>query len=221
MRTWELSDSKPVEAELITVMAGKAVLKNLKGKTVKVPLDRLNETDREFIELSNAPKFDINFTRNSKQRLFKMKEGDGDPRPPQKLSRFGVRIKQSGSGSYNHELQVELFAVGKERLGDRYILFDRQKTAFTPTVENGRSHEFVSERTVVLDNYEVDAEPRGEKYDGYLVTIADKRGEVIAMDSSSEWLVDHIENLMKQKPGNYMDKTCNRVFPTRPPRTRY
>ena len=65
MRTWNLSNSKPVEAELVTVMAGQAVLKNQKGKTVKVPFDRLNEKDREFIELSIPPKFDINFTKNS------------------------------------------------------------------------------------------------------------------------------------------------------------
>ena len=221
MRTWNLSNSKPVEAELVTVMAGQAVLKNQKGKTVKVPFDRLNEKDREFIELSIPPKFDINFTKNSTQRLFKSRQERIEPRPPQTLSNYGVRVKQTGSGKYNHELQIEMYAIGKERLGDQYILLDRQKTAFTPTVANKRSHEFISERTVVLDNYEVDAEPRGEKYAGYLVTITDKRGKVIAVDTSSQWLVDHIENLKKQKAGNYIDKTCSRVLPTRPPKTRY
>ena len=221
MRTWEFSGAKTVEAELVTVMAGQAVLKNQKGKTIKVPIDRFNQTDREYIELSKPPEFNINFTKNSKQRLFRTKQESGDPRPPQTLSRYGVRIEQTGSGAYNHELQVDLFAIGKERLGDRYILLDHQKTAFTPTVDNNKCHEFISERTVVLDNYQVDAEPRGEKYAGYLVTVTDKRGHVISMDTSSPWLHGHIENLKKQKPGNYMDKTCCRVFPTRPPKTRY
>lgn len=219
MRTWAFE--KPLEAELVTVLGREVVLKNTKGKTIKVPTNRFNESDMEYIELSRPPKFDINFTRNNQQRLFKNRMEVGEPRPPQTLSRYGVRIKQTGSGSYNHELKVELFAIGQERLGDRYILFDRQTTRFIPTVENGRSHEFLSERTVVMDNYEVDAEPRGERYAGYLVTITDKRGEVIAVDTSNQWLLDHIDNLKKQKPGNYMDKACTRVFPTRPPKTRY
>jgi len=221
MRVWTLPKFGSVEAELVTAMGGQAVLKNARGKSIKVPLEHLNDADREYVELTKPPKFEVDFTRKSKQRTFTVKGGDGEPRPPQTLSNYGVRIQQGGPGVYNHELHVEMFAIGKERLGDRYILLDHQETTFTPTEENGKSHEFVSERTVVLDNYEISGEPRGEKYDGYLVTVKDKMGKIIEVETSRPWLLEHIETLKMQKPGNYMDKTCSRVYPTRPPRTLY
>jgi hypothetical protein len=120
------------------------------------------------------------------------------------------------AGDYDHELKVEIFSVGQERLGQKYILLDRQVTSFTATRENDRSHEFKSDREVTLFNYEVSGEPRGETYAAHLITITDPRGEIIGVATGSDWLYENLDNLRELKPGNYMNKKCERVFPTQP-----
>ena len=145
-------------------------------------------------------------------------------RPPESRGFYGVRLKQTSAGKYNHELQVELFAIGKQRSRPRakYILLDHQQTTFNPAEEDQRIYEFRSKREVVLTNY-VDeyGTPFGEEYAGYLVTVTDARGEVIAVESSNKWLYGNLENLKRLSVGNYMDKTCTRAFPTSPEPTRY
>jgi hypothetical protein len=145
----------------------------------------------------------------------------GDIRPPETRTHYGVRLKQTSAGRYNHELIVEFFAIGQERLGQKYILLDRCQSKFVPTKENNQSHEFTGTREVVLENYVIDDEPRGEDYSGYLVTVTDENGEIIVVETSNNWLHENLEKLRELSPGNYLDKHCNRVFPTRPPSIRY
>ncbi|QBG46460.1 hypothetical protein EGM51_03265 [Verrucomicrobia bacterium S94] len=220
--TWELQDGTAFEAELVNVMAGTAVFKNARNKAVKVPLEKLTELSLRNVELSLPPEFDINFVRDSNQKTFAMDSYDADNiRPPEQRCYYGFRLKQVGTGDYPYRVNAEMFVIGQERLGTKYILLDRQETSFIPTRENKKSYSFKSGREVVLQNYEVEGEPRGEKYAGYLVVLTDERGREIGYSTSDEWLYENLDNLKRQKPGNYINKQCERVFPTRPPATLY
>ncbi|MDZ8120520.1 hypothetical protein [Pontiella agarivorans] len=219
---WELQDGTDFEAELVNVMAGMAVFKNARNKTVKVPLENMTDTSRHNIGLSLPPEFDINFVRDHNQKTFAMDSYDvNNIRPPELRCYYGFRLSQKGSGDYPYRVNAEMFVIGQERLGTKYIVLDRQKTSFVPTRENGKSHSFKSSQEVVLQNYEVENEPRGEKYAGYLVILTDERGREIGYSTSNEWLYKNLGNLKRQKPGNYINKQCERVFPTRPPATLY
>jgi hypothetical protein len=222
-RLWNLADGKSLEARLLTNIGGQAVVKTRKGKQVKIPVNRFSPEDIRLIELNQPPKLNIDLIKNIKQKTFSMEHisTSDSIRPPEKRCHFGVRLKQTSSGDYNHQLFVDYYVVGQERLGQKYILLDRQSTSFVPARENGRTHEALSEREVVLENFAIDGEPRGETYATYLITVTDERGEVIAVSAPSSWLLDNLERLQKLGPGNYMNKKCERVFPTRPPRTRY
>jgi len=231
LRTWTLVDGRTIVAEFVNTFGGKVVLKNAKGKTYKIPPGKLSAGDLEYAELARPPVFNINFLKNFDQKRFSGGFYDvsiyGRPmwaRPPESRGFFGVQFKQTSVGEYNHELQAEIFAIGKQRsrLGARYILLDHQKTAFTPSKEDQRFYEFRSKREVVLTNYVNEYDTAfGEKYAGYLVTVTDERGEVIAVESSNKWLYRNLKNLKKLSVGNYMDKTCIRAFPTRPKATQY
>jgi hypothetical protein len=131
-------------------------------------------------------------------------------------------MKQISARPYNHELRVEYFAIGAERktYGDKFILLDRGESSFTPTTANQRSHEFKGKEVEVME-YLYDDDYRGRKYDGYIVTVTDVRGEIIAHSETSAWLFENLENLKKLPVGAYFDKTCTRTFPTRPKSTRY
>ncbi len=75
----------------------------------------------------------------------------------------------------------------------------------------------MSQREVVFQNYLYDGvQKRGRKYYGYLILLKDIQGTVIAMETSHDWLQEHLNTLKERGVGNYMDKTCTRVFPTRP-----
>ena len=224
-RKWSLVNGTSFEAEYIIVMGGKANLRLPTGKIMKVPMDQFIPEDRIHIELANPPTFKIEFVRDRDQKIFDLMAGQADYtlRPPEYRCHYGVKLKQRDSYAYKHELHFEFFAIGKERAGPRLILLDHQNTEpFSLTRENRWSYKFMSQREVVLQNYLYGDGPtdgnqkRGRKYYGYLILLRDARGKVIAMETSHDWLYEHLENLMERGVGNYMDKTCTRTHPTRP-----
>jgi len=219
MRTWTRVDGKTVEAGYIAVIGKSVVLETAGGKQKKLPLAQLSTEDRKYIELANPPVFKIDFSAKT-EPVFAVVQGGSSGITIAYDYLAKVRLKQKSAGAYKHELYVEFFAIGEEIHGRRYVLLDYQKSNFTPTAENERSHEFHG-KPVTLPNFILDEEHRGEKPHGYLITITDSRGKIIQQASTSKWLSANRESLKQIPVGAYMDKTCTRVFPTGPPRTRY
>ncbi len=219
-RTWTSVDGKTIEAEFIRSLGDKVLLETAQGEELKLPLDQLCRQDREYVELCSPPTFDLDFSKKS------------DARPPLPstpyLHRvipptlidyiFTAKVKQTSVGVYNHPLTVEYFAIGKEVDGDNYILLDRQQDAFTPTRENNRSHSFSGPPVLCYDYDDYWRDRRGSKYGGYLVTLTDERGEIIAHATPHDWLFDHLEKLRNFPVGRHFNKSLDRVFPPRPVR---
>ncbi|MCK4563827.1 MAG: hypothetical protein KAU94_04040 [Verrucomicrobia bacterium] len=219
MRTWTLSNGRQHEAKFVRVMGDKVTLENSEGVVKKVRLDELSSEDRQFIELSSPPRLDLDFTRKTEKKMFSTRF-ILYLKPDVNFNTFGVRVKKTSAGSYSHELQVEFFAIGKERTGNRYQLLDRQSSSFIPTKENQGSHQF-SGKTIELDDYVIDTIRGGMGYAGHLILVTDSRGELISTKASSKWLLENVENLKKLPVGSYMDKTCTRTFPSRPKSNHY
>ena len=220
-RIWTLDSGNTFKAELVQVMGEKAVLKDVSGRTVKVALSLLSSEDRLFIELENPPELEISFRRKSKKKYFPARVTT-KLLPEVQINTFGARIRQKSAGPYNHEMRVELFTIGKERAGDRFILLDRQEQSFSLTTANHRTHAFLG-GPVELDKYEIFyiTRPRGKKYAGHLIVITDVRGRTVATQTSFDWLLENLGDLKKVPVGGYMDKSCTRTFPTRPKPCRY
>ncbi len=220
MRTWHLSDGRTIEAEFVRILFDKLVLKDAEGKEVNIPRDsfKLSDDDLEYLELAEAPVLDLLFRKSIERKNFSKIKG-AENRPPEQVANFGVKVVQKSTGEYNHPLTIELFAIGQEIKGDRYILLDRMTKTFTLTKANKRSVEVFSKRTVRMTDLWDGSENysrRGEQYYGFIVVVRDKRGKLIAVNASNEWLADHLENLEKLKVFNYMDETCVRTYPSRP-----
>jgi len=229
MKTWTTEAGESIEAGLVTVIGDKAVLKDSRGKQRKILLARLSPEDREFIELAQPPKFNIDFSKQSSQRavppsgIIIFNAAWEQPKLYDYV--FSAKLKQTSAGEYNHELRVEFFAIGTERHGNNYILLDRQETTFTSTRENQRSLEFSGKPVLLVDSnfYRGSGytERRGEKYSSYLVTVTDERGKIIDYATPNIWLFENLENLKKLPVGKRMDKTCTRTYPTPPKSFRY
>jgi hypothetical protein len=199
----------------VTLIGDKAVFADSHRRQRKIPLDQLSMEDREFIELACPPQFNIDFSKQTSQ-FIETQSPFTTRVPPRILDYvFSARLKQTSAGEYNHELKVEFFAIGGERSGDRFYLLDRQESHFTPTKENQRIHEF-SGKSVRTISYPLFGDRRGIKYAGHLVVVTDSRGKIIAHSAPKKWMFENLENLRQLSVGNYMDKTCTRVFPSRP-----
>ncbi|MEN8255376.1 MAG: hypothetical protein ABFR33_07900 [Verrucomicrobiota bacterium] len=223
MRTWILADGRSLEAEFVNVFGDKMVLKNAKGKIKKLSLEQFSAEDIEYAELARPPAIDINFLNSLKTVSFTGGFYDFPPaalwgRYPELHGNFGIQLKQTSAGDYNHGLEVDMFIVGQQLEGDKYLLLARQQFTFNP-VEEDRFCEFRSSRKVELQNYPdyYGHMDHGDKYVGYVVTVTDKRGETIVVKSPKKWLAENLDSLKKLKVGNYFDKSCTRTFPDRPP----
>ena len=219
-RSWTLLDGSTFEASFKILMGKTAVMENSEGKQVKIHLDQLIAEDRERIELKKPPQFNIDFRKKSKLRQVSNRFGDRSlaNMPVVNYFTFGVRLAQRSAGAYNHEVNIEFFAIGAQRRNNnKYILLDHQTSSFIPSDENDRSYEFWSPRRVELEEYAVAGGPtRGKKYDTYLIILTDKNGKVIEAKSEKKWPLENLENLRKLSIGNFMDTTCTRVYPGRP-----
>lgn len=222
MRVWTMNSGKTVEAEYITKIGDQIVLKTSRGKQVKTPVVDFSDEDLSYIQIANPPKFDVSFVRSSKPVSLQTTPYL-DEIPPRVLDwSLGAKVKQEGSMTYNHPLTVEYFAIGQQYLdGNKYKLLDRQTATFTPTIENKRALNMKGDRLVQLMDYVMDDQRRGIRIAESLVIVTDVRGEIVAHNSTANWLVDNLEELKERRVGQFLDKTCSRVYPTGPKATRY
>ncbi|MDF7824886.1 SHD1 domain-containing protein [Pontiellaceae bacterium B12227] len=215
MRVWSLTNGKTVEAEYVTLIGGKVVLKTKRGKQVKLPGNEFSEADLKYIDLNTPPELDLNFAKTSKQRIYPDILWVGDEGIPGVLSYdFKLMIKQKSSRLYSHELKAEYFAIGKEIDGDKRILLDYQQKSIHLT-EGSRSMVEMTGNTVELEDYFIQGFHRGEKYKGFLGVVTDSRGKIIAYKTSSENLFENLDNLRRVPLGKYFDDDGNRCQPTR------
>ncbi len=216
LQAWTLTNGEVVEGELVNFFGDNVSLKTREGRTLQIPFLRFTEEDRTRLELENPPKLDISLTSVSEKKNFPAGPRPETQRPPEQRVHYGVTVKQTSTGSYHHELTLDMFIIGQERLGDRFLLLDHQQAPFRLDAQNRRIFDFRSNREVGLKNFTISGFTRGEKYFGYLAIVTDARGKIVAAGYSHEWLWNNVEELKMRGIGNFMDESCKRVFPTRP-----
>jgi hypothetical protein len=218
-RVWTLNDGKSFEAEYIASIGDKVVVKPPGGNESKILLSRFSASDRAYMEVLRPPTLKVSVSKKE-QAVYSIIDGVSSGNVIAYDYTYTGFVKQTSATTYNHELTVEFFAIGKERYGDKYILLDRQESRFVPSRENQFTHRFTGNtvRHPYFTLYEIE---RGVEDSDSLIVVTDKRGEIIAHKASAKWLYENFEALRKIPVGRYMDKTCTRVYPTSPPRTLY
>jgi hypothetical protein len=222
---WTDTGGKTFEAEYVTTIADRVILKSPDGKNIRIPMSSLSDGDREYLELSNPPAFDLEFVRSSRSSFNRYQPSPSEIEwgvlPPRVNDyTFSVKVKQTGNRAYPHELTVEYLAIGKELLGDNYILIDRQSGTFTPGIDNDGSYVLKGDPIEMIE-YEYDGQQRGRRPSDSLVILKDKQGRIIEHKASKSWLWNHYESLKELPVGAYMDRTGRRAYPTSPKPTRW
>jgi len=213
-RTWSLKSGKNIEAELVVKMGDKLVLKNQRGKTVKIPVNEFSEEDLDYVELENPPKLKLTLQKETDNFKFELLPIASIP-PAVKQLTCGLKIEKTDMTPYSKVLKAELFTFAAEFDGDNYILLDRQERWFTFPTENGNTYEFMG-KEVFLRNYLDGADyKRGEKYSGRMILVTDERGEIIAQQVSNPWMLENLEFLRRFPVGRHFSDEGERVHPPR------
>ena len=93
---------------------------------------------------------------------------------------------------------------------------------FVLSRESERRFEFTSSKKTKVIAYDLNVdylnwqESRGEKFAETMILVRDERGEIIAYNTTKNWLYDNLDQLEELPVGAWLDKTCKRVHPTVP-----
>jgi hypothetical protein len=215
-RAWHAQDGRSLgQACFVMLLGGKVVLRGSNGRLRKIPLDLFCATDQTYVELETPPRFKIDFAKQSRRLMVPPSFFPSWQQPKLFETYFSAKLKQVSPNDYSHALKVELFTIGKEIMGNRYLLLDRQVASFVPTEQKDRRFRF-SGQPVLLRDSTFYKQRRGERYCSYLIVLSDELGRVIQYATPKKWLFEHLNELRTFPVGKHMDKQCRRVFPTPP-----
>lgn len=213
-RVWILKDGTRLEASLVYWNRGEVLLKPKRGKVIKVPDSNISEEDLSYIELETPPQFEFDFSKSTTRREY----------PPVWNGRVNIdtflytcraRITARSSTPYRHPMTAEMFIIGQEVYGGKDVLFYHHEKKFTMEDLQDGELELISE-PVKMTEFMQNNYMQGEKYEGFLITITDSRGKIIAHKGSSDRWLPHIDNLRNVPWGITFDESCNACMPTRP-----
>ena len=219
MHVWTFNNGKTLEAEFIAYSGNQISLKNIKGKVKKIEIAQFGEEDLRYIELLNPPKLDVEVTKTTERRKYPPTEPDSPnlELPRSAFYTFTGQIKQRSNKVYTQELMAEIFVIGGENNGDKYILYNYTREKFYLTDGSQSLVKIVTE-PITITEYVLNGQLRGEAYEGCMLIVSDSRGEIIASNAKKEDWINIVENLRKLPVGKTFDENGERCWPTRPRR---
>lgn len=220
VRTWTTRSGEILEGEYVSVVFDQIVIRASTGATLKLPLNSVSDDDRLYVELENPPELSVDFLESADQEFVKPSPIWVDNSPITQLNHsFGARVATSSRKNYPHDLSVEVFALAQQVYDpSKYqLVFHGQSDLFRLTSANHFRYEYRNEKKIALSRFLLDGKyPRGKKMAESLILVRDERGEVIAYNTTKNWLYEHLESLLEIPVGGWMDETCTRRHPTSP-----
>lgn len=224
MRTWTSLPEKTFEAEYVKIHFDDVILKAANGGEIKIPLTSFSGEDLKYIELCNPPELSVDFMKSADQEFIPTSPFLAKDPLNLLIYQFGARVKQKDAKTYNHPLKIEIYAFTQQRYDpDKYHLISRiESEPFVLSKENGRRYEFTAPKKYKVYNYELNVtwlnwrETRGEKFAESLILVRDERDEIIAYNTTKNWLYNNLEKLEELPLGAWLNDDCVRTHPTVP-----
>lgn len=222
MRTWSTASGETVEGEYTSELFDNVVIANSEGVELKIPKDSLSKADREYIALINPPKLIVDILRSAKQDFPKPSPIWTDRSGVVELTyQFGARMKDGEHKDYPFQLTAEVYPIASQKL-DASKYYKMGKLVSKPFVlskDNGYKFEFEHSREFEVLSWNLSGQyTRGREFAESLVLVRDKRGEIIASNSTKKWLVKNLDDFLELPVGAWFDNRCKRVHPTQPER---
>jgi hypothetical protein len=195
-RMWTDVDGSRFEGTFVRELLGRIQVRDAKGELRMIPVDELAEPDLIYLQKSIVPDMDIKVRTNSRQKPEMEWTISGDKTT---LYTCTITLTRMSRLESKVQLTAELYFIADEEDGDNYILiqYDKQKFLF-PDGHKSEYEWVVSDipiRRYFAQWAVSSAKWRGGNYLGYIVTVLDPKGNVVAHETDinrEEWLSDGI-----------------------------
>jgi len=189
-RIWKDKKGNEIEAELMSMQAGKVFLKTSKGKTLRISKKSLCEADQKFLATAIPPKVKIDFKKSQDRRsdgYYVYMTGE-------------ITITKKSSPTYSGKLKATLIMIGKYENKTAFLILDKVSKTFT----FNDSKIFVLEGNLfkMYNSYYYD----GQKYIGYIALITDADGKLVEVKSNRKEFLKDYEKIIKFKKGAMLDR---------------
>jgi hypothetical protein len=198
MRIWTSIKGDTVEAEYISIMSGKVVLKRPDGKQLKVPASGLCVADRDYLASMIPPKIKIDVDVDKDRDTltsYSSDYGSYNYERKAETTKCIVTLEKTNREECNRDFTAYLYVIGKDTTGDKRKVLSYVAHDFS--FKNKPETEFRSVPTTTEYTKSDYATNRGYRFEGYLIYIEDENGTVVAIESSQS---RYEKNLHKIKP---------------------
>ena len=209
-RIWTDTTGKTIEAEQVNVLNDQVLLRLVDGKEIRVSLNSLSAADRRAAMISQPPTLQLNVSAKTSRSNSSMANGGRRSRVQveEETTRVTVALQKTSSAAYALPLNAVLYVLGERGEGQLEVV---DKVSRTVTFsEKGR--EFV----LASDPFESIKRQAGEhrtEYKGWLVTVLDSNGEVVATKSSAGEFMENAEVLLAATEGAFFDDDYSPLKP--------
>lgn len=196
LREWEDKNGNRYKAEFVQELYGDIELKDASGDTKLIKLSSLSTKDQAYIFGNVPPEISIEFAKSIRKRP----EMEWTiPEDVTTLYTCSVKLRKISELPYTEKLTAELFLLATEVDGDNYILVHREKVGFTFPEEKISQVEFYA-TDIPIRRYHctwavIASRYRGAEYFGYLITVSDEKGQIVANKTDikdADWLSDDL-----------------------------
>ncbi|MDF7799640.1 SHD1 domain-containing protein [Pontiellaceae bacterium B1224] len=209
-RIWTDAAGKTIEAEQVKILNDQVILRLTNGREIRVSLDSLSEADRNAAMLSEPPTLDLEVSSKTSRSNSTLRNGGPGSRVQvqEESTQVSVLVQKTSSAAYDLPLNSVLYVIGEGSSGQLEVL-DKVSQTFSYS-DNSREFEFKSD---ALETVKAQGDERRAEYKGWLVTVLDPNGEIIAIKGSSREYAEKAETLMSANKGTALDSDYSILQP--------
>ena len=203
LRVWTDQSGKTIEAEHVRTLTDQVVLRQADGTEIRVSLETLSERDRRYAIVLTPPRLDINVSRrkDSTNKSGPNNYGPGRQMTEEVIS-LTATLRKSSSAPYEAPLLAELYLLGTASQSERYVVLEKTTERLRYAEDN--SHTF-SSGEVNLRQFE-GQDKHGVNYEGYLLAVFDKAGDVISLKCSKLAFEKNADAILDAQRGTVFDE---------------
>lgn len=204
MRIWTSKKGQMVEAEFVSIVGDKVVLKTSEGKLLRVPQRGLCNEDREYLAGFIPPKLEISVDLD----VDRYKQGDGYylETKEENIS-VKVTIQKTNKEKCNRKFKAQLYLIAESITNSNKQLIGKEEHEFS----------FVSKDLTefsgsgVVKSTQSYYSKSGYEYEGYIVSVEDGNGEIIAVESNQKSYIENLQNLKSARKGAVLTKNLSNM----------
>lgn len=209
-RIWTDTAGKTIEAEQVNVLNDQILLRLMDGREIKVSLDSLSEADRRTAMLNQPPTLDLKVSAKTSRSNSSMGAVGRRSRVQieEESTQVTVAVQKTSSAAYELPLNAVLYVMGEQGEGQLEVV-NKVSTTLTFS-ERGQAFELKSD---AFESRKREAGERRTEYKGWLVTVLDSSGEVIAIKGSHREYMENANELLAANEGALLDSDFSALQP--------